>query len=355
MQVFFYIPTLAAGGAEKQCSMIASGLKREFNLNIKVVVNSLDAPNQANLELLKNSNVPVILLPSGGIIKKVKNLYALFKSDKNTVLFTFLTFPNFIGAIAARLAGVRRIYSGIRCGWLPFRKLLFEVLTNRVLASKTIFNSHRALEYFTSRGFSRRKSFVISNGIELWDDPPSLGPNETVKIITVGRFTPEKDYPTFLQCVKNVVDQGLNVEAHIVGYGILENQIKNLIMELSLDKFIVIHPGSSDVKSLLFEADIYLSTSTSEGVSNSILEAMNSSLPIVATDVGDNSYMVFDNFNGYLLRAKDIQGLSQALISLIGDGDKRKLFGAESKRILASSFSPATLLKKYNVCIFEEQ
>lgn len=51
---------------------------------------------------------------------------------------------------------------------------------------------------------------------------------------------------------------------------------------------------------MLDKADIYLSTSLFEGTSNSIMEAMNADLPIVATNVGDNGLLVKNEINGFL-------------------------------------------------------
>jgi glycosyltransferase involved in cell wall biosynthesis len=66
---------------------------------------------------------------------------------------------------------------------------------------------------------------------------------------------------------------------------------------LNIMNRIKIFINPANIPDILNECDIYLSTSLFEGLSNSIMEAMVAGLPVIATDVGDNKYLVKDGFN----------------------------------------------------------
>lgn len=347
MKIFFYIPTLGAGGAEKQCAMVAAGLRREYEFQTEIILDYGDKIKDSNRIIVDEAKVPIISLPKN----KIAACFALrriFSGNKDAVLFTYLARPNFVGALIGRWTGLSRIFSGIRCGWLPMCKLISERFVNRFLASRTIFNSHRGKAYFNERGFNNERSIVISNAIDFWEKRDfEIKGSRRARVVTVGRFTPEKDYHTWLLAIKAAIDFGADVEAHIVGWGWEEGNVRRWIGELDLSDNVNIYPGNYDVKKLLFECDIYLSTSTSEGVSNSILEAMNASLPVVATDVGDNNRMIEHGQSGYLCNIKDVTALAKGIVNLAGDFEKRKNFGLKAREILCEHYSTEKVLKQY--------
>ena len=352
MKVYFYIPSIASGGAERQCAIMAAGLKHKCGHDVSVLVNHIDNQNAENKDILNSASVPVVGL-SPNMWKAFWMLRQILRQNRNSVLFTFLAGPNLIGALACRTTGLKRVYSCIRCGWLPFGKRCSEIFVNRFLATGTVFNSYKAYDKFTREGFDSRKSLVISNAIALWDECGDRPDREVVRIVTVGRFTPEKDYHTWLKVVKNVCLSGCEIQAHIVGWGRLEAEVRQWVRDMSLDDVVVMHPGDSDVKKLLSDSDIYLSTSISEGVSNAILEAMNSGLPVVTTDAGDAARMVEDGVSGYVVSIKDVSALTESVVRLVKNRDDRINFGKCARQILSDSYSVDKVVGEYQRLIEE--
>jgi len=350
MKIYFYIPSLASGGAERQCAIIASELKVKYGHDTTVFVNFIDAHNIENRKMLESASVPVIGL-SPTMWRSFMKLRQVLRQNRDAILFTFLAGPNFVGSLAARTGGLMRAYSGIRCGWLPLRKFLSELFINRFVSTGTVFNSYKAYDKFTKEGFDARKSLVISNAIALWDEREDRPRREIVRIVTVGRFTPEKDYYTWLSVVKNVSQAGYKINAHIVGWGRLEPAVRRWVHDMGLDGMVVIHPGDANVQELLSQSDIYLSTSTSEGVSNAILEAMNSSLPVVTTDAGDARRMVLDGISGYVASVGDVLSMTQSVIKLVEDYASRIAFGKCARKLLADKYSVDRVVDMYQKLI----
>lgn len=89
-----------------------------------------------------------------------------------------------------------------------------------------------------------------------------------------------------------------------MGYGSLEAQIREWIKQYGIDDITTVYINPNNIAELLDQANIYISTSLFEGTSNSIMEAMNADLPIVATNVGDNGQLVQNRENGFLSNKK---------------------------------------------------
>ena len=106
----------------------------------------------------------------------------------------------------------------------------------------------------------------------------------------------------------------------IVGYGLLKEELKSKIDRLNLNSIINLYDETESINHFYEKADIYLSTSTHEGMSNTIMEALSYSLPVVCTNVGDSSYLVIDGYNGFLCKPKDITQISDCIFRMINRG-----------------------------------
>ena len=138
---------------------------------------------------------------------------------------------------------------------------------------------------------------------------------------------------------------------HIVGYGEQESTIRNWVKKYDIVTHTIFHIKPSNIPDLLKNADIYLSTSLLEGTSNSIMEALNYSLPVVCTDVGDNSYLVNDKINGYLHPVGAYDTMASSLNDLLSNLQLRNDLGARGNQILRENFSTERFYKRYKEII----
>jgi glycosyltransferase involved in cell wall biosynthesis len=132
-----------------------------------------------------------------------------------------------------------------------------------------------------------------------------------------------------------------------VGYGPEEREIKALSEDLKIIDRIKLLINPANISAILSDCDIYLSTSLFEGLSNSIMEAMAAGLPVVATDVGDNRYLVRDGYNGFIIPLKDINMIVEKLELLAESEDLRNDFGGKSRLIINNNFTQEKLLDNY--------
>ena len=154
---------------------------------------------------------------------------------------------------------------------------------------------------------------------------------------------PQKDYFTAIESI-NLVKRALEnsnftFQYYIVGYGTEEKKIRNRINSLNLNKIVKLIINPKNVFDYFKKSDLFLTTSLYEGMSNSVMEAMSYSLPILATDAGDMKYLVKDNFNGFICSFKNPKAISEKVVELITDFDLRNKMGANSYITLKKKFN----------------
>lgn len=348
MRLYFYSHTLHPGGAEKQCALIATELKRRFGHESIILLNDGSDIKEEYLNYVQNSGVAVEVLPKGRI-KRFRRLWRLFSEDRGAALFNYLTYPDFIGGMLAKLSGLKLIVGGIETDRMFGLKFWAEYVSHKFFSHVTICNSHKAFDFFAARGFDSGRMLVIPSGIETKGLVSArFGDDAPVEIISVGRFVPEKDYSTWVKVIARLYAIRPRIHATIIGYGSLEKSIRAEIDEANIGDVVSVLPGqATDIFAVLAKSQIYLSTSVQEGTSNTILEGMAHGLPVVATDVGDNGYMIEDGVNGYLREPRDVEGLTKALVSLVDSCQNRHLMGMRSKAKVVAEYSLEVILKKY--------
>ena len=126
--VAIFIPSLKPGGAEKQATLLATILDKHYGVDLLLLYGE-DQASPQNLRLLADSGVRVHAL-SGNIVAKMAQMRAILKRNKTEVLLNYLTSCDVIGACVGRLAGVKRIYGGIRNTRVEWGKMVSECLVH---------------------------------------------------------------------------------------------------------------------------------------------------------------------------------------------------------------------------------
>ena len=133
---------------------------------------------------------------------------------------------------------------------------------------------------------------------------------------TVGRLTPVKDQQLLLRALAHLRDGHPELRDKlrllVVGDGPLFPVLLQMIDQLALQDVVWLAGDRDDVPELLQAMDIFVLPSLGEGISNTVLEAMASGLPVIATAVGGNVELVEEGFNGALVPVGDHQALSNA-------------------------------------------
>lgn len=160
-------------------------------------------------------------------------------------------------------------------------------------------------------------------------------------MVSVGRMIATKEYPDQLKLVKPLCNEDLEVTHTIVGYGKEEKFIRLSIDQLGLNHKVFVVNNASDIKEHYHNADIFIQTSSTEGLPNVVLEAMSCGLCCFATNVGDTGKIIESGINGFLFDIHDIEGMKNQIKEVWSPGDEntfRKICENAKERV-AKEFS----------------
>jgi glycosyltransferase involved in cell wall biosynthesis len=363
LRILFVLTGLAYGGAETQVVRLAIRLKLR---GWEVAVASLMLP-KAYVEDLEAAGIPVFSL---GIRRKlpdprpVLRLARIIRKWQPDVVHSHMVHANLLARIVRFLAPIpvlicsaRNIYEGGR-----FREILYRLTDS--LCDLTTQVSHAGLERYVRVGaVPRHKIRYIPNGVDTERFKPNL--EDRLKFrkelgvdgfvwLAVGRFDPQKDYPTMLQAFARVVHKHSNTILLIAGDGPLRKTMENLARELGIEKRTKFLGIRRDIPQLMNAADAYVMSSSWEGMPNVLLEASATGLPIVATDVGGNREIVLDSVTGFLVPPRNPEALARAMLRIMDLSDEeRKEMGKRARKHIEVKFNLDRVVDLWEILYYE--
>lgn len=181
--------------------------------------------------------------------------------------------------------------------------------------------------------------------------PPDLHDPSATIVMSVTRFAPIKDplnlVEAFIGLRAASGEAGAHLRLVMIGDGELHAQAVARLEQAGLGSSAWLPGTRSDVPALLRSADVFVLGSLREGISNTILEAMASGLPVVATDTGGNAELIAAGQTGALVPPGDAKALAAAIASYGCDPELRVLHGSRARARAVERFSIAAMLNGY--------
>jgi len=181
--------------------------------------------------------------------------------------------------------------------------------------------------------------------------PERFAGKDNIIIGSVGRMEGVKDQlnlvRAFIQLVSQYPAGSVNPRLVMIGDGTLREPARQLLWQAGLDDTAWL-PGTRDnIPELLQNMDVFVLPSLAEGISNTILEAMATALPIVATDVGGNGELVEHGRTGFLVPRGDPAALAEAIRRYIDDPALRRAHGSAARERCETLFSIDVMVRTY--------
>lgn len=306
---------------------------------------------------IRAAGCPVRVLNESVKIRKLRTVVELAKvlrAERIQVVHTHNTYAHFYGSLAAKLAGVAVIVNtqhGRGCGKGWKAKWQFRI-ANRLTQQIVGVSRDAAQLCQHDDPISREKMIAIWNGINL-DRFTYVGPKLVPTAISVARLSKEKDFPTLIEAVRQVLPHVPDFRLQIVGDGPERATIEKKISELNLGNHIDLLGERHDVAQLLTQAGFFVSATRTEGVSLTLLEAMAVGLPIVTTTVGGNPEVVVDGRTGRLVPDGDPLALARAIIDMCNDRGSWTLMGLLGRQRVEENFEIRNMIGCYET-LYEE-
>ncbi len=198
-------------------------------------------------------------------------------------------------------------------------------------------------------GTDAAKILLAPHGVNTERFAPASGPrgadDATLRILAVGRLVPKKGYPVLFRALAQLVGEGRDVSCTIVGAGPERDELESLASRLGITsniRFLGALPATA-VAASYHEADVFVQASVvmangdRDGIPNSLLEAMASGVPVVASDVAGIPEVITPEC-GLLVPPGDPAALAEALRRLHDEPELRARVGAAGRRHMIDSF-----------------
>ena len=242
--------------------------------------------------------------------------------------------------------------------WLDedWRAYLYGLADRYVLRSfpRVVAVSEEVRQRLLAAGVPQERVRVIPNGIDSRPfmvkrstDPIDWSQDRPAVVGMVARLSAEKGVDLFLRAAAQVAGAIPHVRFVVVGDGPDRQELEALIDELRLRPFASMLGRRNDMPAQYASFDLLVSSSRKEGLPITILEAMASGLPLVATAVGDVVNVVRDGETGIVLPAGDPGPLALAIVDLLRDGEKRRRLGSAARQLVESQYSAQRMSNDY--------
>lgn len=335
MKILQVIPYFCFGGAETMCENLTYALKA---LGYKVTVVSLYNEQTPIAQRMEKNGVTIRYLDKklGLDLSMVPKLRKIMAEEKPDAIHTHLDVIKY-AVLAAKLAGVKKCVHTVHNvadkeaeGRLQkiINTVYFKLHWSTPVALSPLVQQTIAAFY----GMEKNTIPVIYNGVDLSRCIPKESyAADQITLVHVGRFNEQKNHKGLLQAFRKICETCPDCRLNLVGDGELRQETEALARELGLAEKVRFLGSQSNVPPFLHEADIFLLPSNYEGMPMTIIEAMGTGLPIVATAVGGVPDMIRDHESG-LLTECDPDAVSKAVLELIADENLRKTLGQNAKR-----------------------
>ena len=354
------------GGLENGVVNLVNLLPRE---KFRHGIVSLTECNAAFCERISRKSVQCLPLekPPGHTFKIYPQLYQLFKTYRPAIVHT-RNLAALETVIPARFAGVPiRVHGehGLEISDRKvdhfknrfFRRLYRPFVTEYVALSGLLENY-----LIRDIGVSPKRVERICNGVDIQRfSPPPYGremiegslfnPSSLIVVGTVGRLQPVKDQLTLVRAFARAYHAGTpgtdKLRLIIVGEGPLRRELEEEIIASGIGNQVWMMGAREDVPRMMRSFDLFVLPSRSEGISNTILEAMSSGLPVVATDVGGNGELVVSGQTGTLVPAEHPDAMAAAIAAYAASPEMREAHGRAGRRRVEAEFSIAGMVGRY--------
>jgi glycosyltransferase involved in cell wall biosynthesis len=318
---------------------------------------------RGEIERLGFTEIPEFKLTSfydANMIRQLSRFWKFLRENRIDIIQTHDFYTNVFGMIAAALARVPvRIAAKRETGTKTGAQRLIERRAY-AFAQKIVANAGAVKNHLIETGVAAEKVEVIYNGLDLtrFDlknerraeilQTFDLPADENLKFVTiVANFRSDvKNHTMFLRAARRVKEKFPEARFALAGEGELLNQMKDLAKELGLENESFFIDNCGDVPRLLAASGICVLSSRTEGFSNSILEYMAASRPVVATNVGGAGEAVREGENGFLVASDDDAAMAHRLLELLENPAQSRNFGERGRDIVEENFSTDAQLRK---------
>ena len=379
--ILYLITQSELGGAQRYVLDLANNLQGEFNITVAFGKQDTNGELAEKLKIagINNYNIPhlkraispiddfLALVEIIKLIKKIKPNIIHLNSSKISILGSIASLIIKFQVSSFKFQVVYTVHGWVFNEPLPRWLKLFYfwaekitalfknkiicvsefdrqiALTKKIAAALKLITIHNGLapiEFYSKEEARQRIHSVIpasepESSVQHHEQVSGLRvkPAMTSNLLigSTGNLYKTKGFEHFIKASKIISEQKISATFIIIGEGEERKKLETLIRQNNLANDFILTGRINEAAKLLPAFDIYVCSSVKEGLSYTIVEAMQAGLPIVATNVGGNSELIEDNITGLLAEAGNPESLAQKIIELIQNQTLRNKLGQQAR------------------------
>lgn len=315
---------------------------------------------------LEDAGVSVVYLELKNVFDfgAVLRFRRVIKEFQPNILVTYLIHADLFGRIFGRLFGIKKIICNQRGKLLQWEFLRIIDRATKFLVTAYVVQTETAKhELMEKLRLPEEKFTVIPNAIDSKEFEFELDKNRKrailgllendIVITCVSRLRRGKGHEYLFEAFENIHNDHQNTKLLIVGDGEQKQAFLNQTKNYPSKSDILFLGNRDDVKELLKISDIFILPTLGEGMSNSIMEAMASELPIITTDIPENRELIENRKTGILVPIKDASSLAKATKDLLDDIQQRRILGENSKKNISKNLDTRVVILKLTIFLNE--
>lgn len=351
-RIALFINSLQKGGSERVMVNLAEYFHNQGYDVILITQYQRDNEYAISAKIRRIYSEPEPEELTGGRIKnfciRFRTLRNIWKQYKPDIILSFLGKNNLMAISTAAFLPSKVAVSVRGEPTMEYENGLMQLLAKFIFrfADGVILQTERAKEFFPKA--VQRKSVILKNPL----NPAFVGRKISVQrdnvIVAAGRLDDNKNHAMLIHAFSKIADEYPEMRLVIYGEGVLRERLLELVQEKGLEERISL-PGSIDnVAEMVGRARIFALTSNTEGMPNSVIEAMVLGVPVIATDCpcGGPAELIRHEENGLLVPVGDAYALADAMRKILSDKELEQRLG-ENAAELARELAPERVCREW--------
>ena len=351
--IVYFIGQIGLGGSERQLFLLLKYLKRtDIIFNIIVFNNS--PYGDLKKELIK-IGVKLYYLPEDKktIPERIIYLYKLVKIINPILIHSWTIHDNAYAGILGRILNIKSVGSirgslygtgFIKLSYI-FKQTALRIVDILIVNSKSL--KKEAIDF----GLPKKKIKYISNCVEVNNENRII--NKEFIVCCIGNLRKNKNHSFFINIMKDVIEEVPFAKGWIIGQPVddepnVQIELRNEIRNHKLEKKVSLLGFQSDIIKLLKKCSVLVMPSKSEGMPNVVLEAMSIGIPVVSSNVGGLSQLIYHGKNGLLCDIKNKNEFVDSIKLLLTQIPLNKKLGANGKKFTMARHCPIITVNRFN-------
>ncbi|MDR2546860.1 MAG: glycosyltransferase [Lachnospiraceae bacterium] len=286
--------------------------------------------------------------------RRFMKLRRIWQTEKPDVILSFIGFNNIMAILTSRFLSTKVIVA-MRCDpdtELPNWRMRFAARFLYRFADRVLLQVDANRDFFPAA--VARKAVVVKNPINLRFFRPCYKGEREKTIVSATRLHESKNHQLLIRAFAHITANHPDYQLIIYGEGEERDNLKVLIAKLKLDERVKLAGHVDNLEEVIYRAGIYVLCSNSEGMPNTLVEAMLLGLACVTTDCpgAGQSEIINHGVNGLLIPRNDIDKLVESLEYLITQPEAAERIG-HAAHLLQNSYNPLIVYGEWERQILE--